>query len=291
MDIWPQKRPDEETGEAVLLTNWLLENASAITIWCAALSTFAIYSVLYAENKFYRFFEHIFIGLASGYGVYIAWSHVLGPKWWSPMVQQGQWYWAFAGVAGSMFYFMYSKKHVWISRVIFGAFMGLAAGGIFREFYEIYFPQIGSSMKPLVTAEVLATGHLPTILGHILSVVIFYGILFAAMSYFFFSFEHKNVALKKTASAGRWFLMIGFGAIFGATVMGRMTLFIGRFNFLINQWIPEVQRDWSSPWFRIITVIVGVVAALLITRYIIRRGRTRKTEQESDIDEKTPTGV
>jgi len=104
----------------------------------------------------------------------------------------------------------YSKKHAWISRVIFGLFMGFSAGGIFREYYETYFPQMASSMKPM-------TGD-P---AHIASVVVFYVIFLAAMSYFFFSFEHKHPAVKTSAAAGRWFLMIGFGAMFGSTVMGR----------------------------------------------------------------------
>lgn len=231
-------------------------------VWCGALSTFAIYSVLYAENKFYRFFEHIFIGLAAGYGVYITWSQVLLPKWWTPMVFEGRWFWAFAVVLGSMFYFMYSRRHVWISRVIFGLFMGLAAGGAFREFSEIYFPQIGASMRPLVVPQPTLGATIMTTLN----VLVFYVILFASMSYFFFSFEHKSVAMRKTAAAGRWFLMIGFGAIFGATVMGRMTLFIGRFNFLVDEWGPELGTAWTVSWFRVAVAVLAVAAALWVIR-------------------------
>ncbi|MCE5199469.1 MAG: hypothetical protein ABFD54_06075 [Armatimonadota bacterium] len=248
------------------MVTWIAKNAPAITIWCAALSTFAIYSVLYAENRFYRFFEHIFIGLATGYGVYATWAQILGPKWWDPMVKQGQWYWAFAAVVGSMFYFMYSRKHAWISRVIFGLFMGLAAGGMFREFYELYFPQIGSSMKPIA-------GHGMSVWDS-LNVVVFYVILLACMSYFFFSFDHKNAATKKTAAAGRWFLMIGFGAIFGATVMGRMTLFIGRFNFLINDWGPQVKIAWATLPFKI---VIGLAVVWLIVA-LIRRTKPPKAK-------------
>jgi hypothetical protein len=233
------------------MADWLIDHASAITIWCGAISTFAIYSVLYAENKFYRFFEHIFIGLASGYGMYVTWDEVVYPKWWKLMVNDGQWYWAFAAVLGSMFYFMYSRRHAWISRVIFGLFMGLGAGGAFREFYQIYFPQIGASMKPVTGAGMTVWDTL--------NVIMFYIILFASMSYFFFSFDHKNNAIKHTASAGRWFLMIGFGAMFGATVMGRMTLFIGRFNFLVNDWFPQAQSDWSSGIFRALVSLSAVV--------------------------------
>ncbi len=241
------------------MADWLSSHAASIAIWAGALSTLAIYSILYAENKFYRLFEHIFIGLGAGYGVYITWSEVLLPKWWQPMVKGGQWYWAFAAVIGSMFYFMYSKKHAWISRVIFGLFMGLAAGGMFRELYEIYFPQMGASMKPLVGSGMTVWDTV--------NVVVFYVILFTSMSYFFFSFEYKTATMRKTAAAGRWFLMIGFGAIFGATVMGRMTLFIGRFNFLLNDWGPEVKSAWAHGLFRIVVLLllIGAVAWIVKT--------------------------
>jgi hypothetical protein len=253
--------PKEEAEVA----DWLSNHVTSVATWCGALSTFAIYSVLYAENKFYRLFEHIFIGLATGYGVYITWAEVLGPKWWEPMVGKGQWYWVFAALLGSMFYFMYSKKHAWVSRVIFGLFMGLSAGLMFRDLYEIYFPQMGASMKPIVGKSI---GVWESV-----NVIIFYVILLSSMSYFFFSFEHGNLVIRRTAAAGRWFLMIGFGAIFGATVMGRMTLFIGRLSFLVNDWRPEVASAWRYSSFRIVVIVLALAAAFLVYRSIsARRG-------------------
>lgn len=239
--------------------NWLSSHATGIALWAGALCTFAVYSILYTENRLYRLFEHIFIGLQAGYGVYFAWTQVLGPSWWKPMTS-GAWYWAFAVVAGSMFYFMYSKKSVWISRIIFGFFMGYAAGGIFRSFYGVYFPQIRSSMKPL-------TG--PGMTGwDTLNVVIFYVILISAMSYFLFSFDHKHKGMSRSSKLGRWFLMIGFGSIFGATVLGRMTLFVGRFNFLINDWWPQAASDAHSVWF---WIVIPLIAAGLIMMLISSR--------------------
>lgn len=254
-----------------MLVEWLTTNAGMLAAWAGALSTFAIYSILYRENRFYRLFEHIFIGLSAGYGVYITWSNVLGPKWWGQIFGAGRWYWVFAAVIGSMFYFLYSRKHAWISRVIFGLFMGLAAGGMFREFYETYFPQMGSSMKPIAGTA-----------GEVFSVLVFYAILIASMVYFFFSFEHKGAAISKTAAAGRWFLMIGFGAIFGATVMGRMTLFIGRFNFLINTWLPEAGNTWRvavSSWYGMAVLAVLALAVVLLIAGLTRPRKTKLPPQ------------
>ena len=149
------------------------------------------------------------------------------------MVSDGQWYWIFAFLAGMMFYFVYSKKHVWISRIIFGAFMGFGAGLTIKGFATEYVPQIVASFKP-VWGRGMDTW---TILNHLVFLVV----LMTAMSYFFFSIDHKHVSIRRVAGAGRWCLMFAFGAMFGATVGARMSLLIGRMQFLI-----DAVRGWLS---------------------------------------------
>ncbi len=58
----------------------------------------------------------------------------------------------------------------------------------------------------------------------------------SALVYFYFSKEHKGV-LGSTARLGIWFLMVSFGAAFGYTVMARISLLIGRMEFLIDGWL------------------------------------------------------
>ena len=40
--------------------------AEFIGIWIAALLTLCIYSFLYRDNPFYRFAEHLFVGVSGG---------------------------------------------------------------------------------------------------------------------------------------------------------------------------------------------------------------------------------
>jgi hypothetical protein len=129
--------------------------------------------------------------------------------------------WILALPIGSMWYFVYSRRYVWISRIIFGFFMGAAAGMSFRGFIGGQMPQLISSFKPLNS----------------FNNIVFAVTLVCVMLYFFFSFEHKNPVVKHGAAAGRWLLMIAFGAMFGNTVMARMSLFIERFQFLAFQWL------------------------------------------------------
>ena len=115
-----------------------------------AAGTIAIFSFVFKENKFYRLFEHIFIGIAAGYGLAVTWTDVLRAMWWNPMVADGAWWWAFVIPLGMMFYGIYTTKFAWQSRLIFGVFFGLTAGTVFQGFCGVYIPQIRSSFRPLI---------------------------------------------------------------------------------------------------------------------------------------------
>lgn len=214
--------------------DWLNNShmTSTVTVWMAAIGTLAIYSILYKENPAYRIAEHMFIGAAAGYSVFIVWSELLKPGWWDRLTA-GEWYWIFALIAGAMFYFIYSKRHVWISRIIFGTLMGLIAGGAFKAFVGVNLDRISASFKPLYGHGLSTT--------EIANNIIFIIVLLAVMAYFFFSFEHKSKATRIPPQLGRWCLMFAFGAMFGFTVMARMSLLIGRIYFLLSDWLHIAQ--------------------------------------------------
>ena len=58
--------------------------------------------------------------------------------------------------------------------------------------------------------------------------------------YFFFSKEHKGV-FGGAARIGTFVLMLTFGASFGYTVMSRMSLMLGRFDFLFGAWLGLIK--------------------------------------------------
>jgi hypothetical protein len=69
--------------------------------------------------------------------------------------------------------------------------------------------------------------------------IIFMGV-FCGLIYFFFSKEHTGF-FGGAATVGTWFLMVTFGASFGYTVMSRMSLLIGRIDFLLVEWLKVVR--------------------------------------------------
>jgi len=74
----------------------------------------------------------------------------------------------------------------------------------------------------------------PARIGPIVAILLVVGLL-GTLTYFFFSMRHKGV-LGVLARVGIVFLMVGFGASFGYTVMARISLLIGRIFFLLHEW-------------------------------------------------------
>jgi hypothetical protein len=213
---------------------------NVLKVWTGVLCTLGIYTILYKENKIFRFFEHLFIGVATGYTIYSQWNNVLKPRWWEPMAQKGEWWWAFALPASLLFYMIYSKKHAWMSRLIFGLFFGAAAGQAFQGFAALFFPQVRSVVNlPLFnTPESRAPdAYWLTPFSSALNNLLYLSIVVSVTVYFLFSFEQKGKVVPAVARFGRYVLMFAFGAIFGSTIMARMSLLIGRVYFLIHDWI------------------------------------------------------
>ena len=230
---------------------WLTSHLHILMLWAGALSTLGLYSVLYKENQIYRIFEHIFLGLATGYLIAQTWTDVLLPKWWERMWNNGEWWFIFCLSFGLLYYFIYSKRNSWIARLIIGFFLGVTSGQAFQAYVNDYWPQIPGSFKPIIphgayTAQVAIDGVVtPTPVAALtwpdaINNVIFMVIVVCVLSYFFFSFEQKNPVIKTSAKLGRWMMMFTFGAIFGATIMARLALLIDRMDFLINDFGPAV---------------------------------------------------
>jgi hypothetical protein len=203
-----------------------------IVTWLAALATLGIYSILYKENPIYRFFEHLFIGLGLGWTIFEAWKDILQPKWWTPMVIEGKWYWIFAFVIGSLYYFIFSPRFAWMARLVISTMMGLTAGLVFKVITALYIPQIEASFRPITFIPSIARG-----INNLLSTII----LLCVILYFLFTISHEKQPLAGASKVGRWFIMLGLGAMFGSTVMARLSLFIDRLTFLLHDWLKVIK--------------------------------------------------
>ena len=210
-------------------------------VWLGGLATLALYSILYKENPVYRLAEHIYLGLAAGYVVVVAWTDVLSTQWYDPIFKEGKWLWLWVVPLAAMAYFVFSRKHGWISRIPLVILGGFAAGQVFQAFAKQYFPQIRDSFRSLRPTVMSLQNPHPSpetlsISGAINNAV-FLITLLSVVTYFLFAFEQKSKAVRNFALTGRWLIMIGFGAIFGSTIMTRFALLVDRMYFLLIEWM------------------------------------------------------
>jgi hypothetical protein len=218
-----------------------------LIVFLGGLATLAIFSFLIKENLFYRFFEHLFIGIAAGIGTILAFKNFLWPKVLIPLLgldiivfPDGTTSAAYDSrnllfilpmLFGLLYYFIYSRRYNWLAKLPIGLSLGASAGFAFKGFFNEMMPQIFGSFKPLV---VVAEGGISWEAS--LANLLFVFTLLSVMYYFFFSFKPRGVVLQKFSLSGRWLLMICFGAFFGSTVMARMALLVERLQFLIHDW-------------------------------------------------------
>ena len=146
------------------LSAWIIGNAPHISVWIGAFCTLALYSILYKENKIYRFAEHIYLGLATGYAIANGYNEVLYSQWQLPLLQDGKWWYIFALIFAGFYYFIFTKKFNWLSRLAIGLILGVTAGRAFQEFTNDIWPQIPKSFKPIIPhGAIAATANHPAI--------------------------------------------------------------------------------------------------------------------------------
>lgn len=202
-------------------------------IWIIAFFTLALFSFLYKDNPVYKLAENIFAGLTAGYQVGLIWDTVIIQKLWDPMISGGKWWMFVPGILGFLMFSRFIPRFSWLSRISLAVVMGVTSGVFLTtQLHGLVLPQMQSTMLSLVSSD--------GILMSLLAVVTIVGVI-STLVYFYFSHEHTG-AVGVTAKIGIWFIMISFGAHFGYTVMGRVSLLIGRVQFLMEDWLGTFQH-------------------------------------------------
>ena len=196
-----------------------------IGITLASLLTLAIYSFLYKDNPFYKLAEHIFAGISAGYYVGLVWHSIIRQQLLIPLLNQHQYLFIIPGILGILMFTRFVPKISWISRISLAFVIGNTAGITFiQQLHGIVIPQTRSTFL-----DITSISGLVMVIGVISTII-----------YFYFSKEHKGV-LGLGAQTGIWFIMIAFGASFGYTVMARVSLLIGRAEFLLLNWLHLIR--------------------------------------------------
>ncbi len=205
-------------------------------VWIASILSIAILSFLYKENPFFRAAEHIFLGVANGYLVTFYWHRILMPILFRPLFQQGDLLLIIPFIVGMLYLTRFIPRVSWLVRIPIAIYMGYWTGVLIPATIQAQI--IKQVQGTILTAPNFQSWN-AGISGIAWSVIVFIGVL-CTLSYFYFSREHKGV-IGFTSRIGIVFVMIGFGAAFGYTVMARISLLIGKLQFLLGDWLGIIR--------------------------------------------------
>lgn len=218
-----------------------------IWVWVGVFLTLSVLSFLYKDNPFYRFAEHLWVGIANGYSLSFMFHRVIMPVMLKPFGQAfetaakdglsvglfnplapSNFLLIIPGLVGCLYFFRFVPKMAWLVRVPIGIFMG---------YYTAYAvpAALEGSVFPQMRGTIVTQSSFSPFIEGIWAVLVLVGVL-GTLTYFFFSKEHKGI-LTFGAKTGIIYIMVGFGASFGFTVMARISLAIGRFMFLLRDWL------------------------------------------------------
>jgi hypothetical protein len=220
-------------------------------IICGGLATLGIYSFLIKENPLYRFFEHLFIGIAAGFVPLLTIKTFLIPNIIIPLVYgnvmkfpdgttAGEYqplylFYILPLLFGLLYYTIYIPRFSFGAKLVIGFGLGASAALSLKGFFSEMLPQLRSSFKPLI---VFSDGKLQILES--INNTLFIFTLLSVMFYFFFSFKQSSSFSRKISASGRYLMMICFGAFFGSTIMARMALLVERLDFLTWSFLPTI---------------------------------------------------
>ena len=184
----------------------------------------------YHRARSAAFAEHLLVGVSAGYYVVQYFYSGVIKKMVIPMSQDlgANWVLVFGGLFGVLMFTRLSRRYGWAARYPIAFYVAAGAGYFIPSILEAnVLKQIGGTL----TAPAAAASPAAMISAFVLVA----GVI-SCLIYFYFSVEHKG-PVGTASRIGILFLMLGFGASFGYTVMGRITLLIGRFQFLFHDWL------------------------------------------------------
>ncbi len=192
-----------------------------IGTWLAAIGTLGLMSFAIKENPFYRFVEHVYVGIGAAHSVVMGWES-LQTKAFTPIAESGDYIKLIPLLVGLLLYARFFKGKIWLSRYPMSILVGIGVGLTIKG-------TIGAQIVNQIRATLVP-------LTSINNIIIVLGVL-SVLMFFYFTRKNTNALFNTSSRIGRYIMMIAFGALFGNAVMGRMSLMIGRVQFLLGEWL------------------------------------------------------
>jgi hypothetical protein len=221
--------------------------STSVEVWVSALLTLMVFSFLWRDNPFYKFAEHLFVGVSAAYWMVVGFWTTLWPRVIVPLIPGavkvvrpdapvGEFEAAALIPAGlgllmlSRLMPRFSHWARWPTAFIMGTTAGYAVVRYVRS--DILF-----QVRAAIGEGVLLRGSDGSIdVGETIGAVVFLLGTISALIYFMNTRREGNITTP-TARFGLFILMVTFGASFGSAVMARISLLVGRMQELLGDWL------------------------------------------------------
>ena len=202
----------------------------SISVWIAAFFTITATSYAFRDNKFFKFAENTFIGVAAGHQIVMGVKNIRDYGW--THIMNGEMIYIVVFLLGIMLYARFHKEYFWLYRYPIAFLVGNGIGiSIRAAIHSDFIVQVAATASPLIASDAFGTMN---------AIITFVGVV-TALSHFIFSQEklHEGT-IGWIPKIGRWMMLLAFGASFGNTIMSRFGMYQGRVIFLLRDWLQVI---------------------------------------------------
>ncbi len=221
--------------------------SGSFEVWIGAALTLMVLSFLWRDNPFYKFAEHLFVGVSAGYWMVMGFWSTLWPNAIVKLVP------AAARVTdpgavlpdreplvviplllGCLMLLRLWPRLAWIARWPTAFAVGTTLGyNLVRTVRSDFLAQIHATIAPGLV--IVAAGGGVDWMATVNQVILVAG---TACGLYYFTYTRGGRGVRGgVARAGLMVLMVAFGASFAYAVMGRIAVLVSRLQFLLGDWL------------------------------------------------------
>jgi hypothetical protein len=203
-----------------------------------AVLTLFIFSYLLDDNPLFRLALHIFVGVSVAYVCVVAVQRVILPVLTPPAStdSDGRLLWVIS-LIGVVFGLLLFARGIgglsWLSGISLAILIGVGVGvTLAGAILGTLVPQVGAAANPTVSESPI----LPDVLDPVGTVVAILGTVTGLMVFAFIvrrpTRRLTNRVLAGGSRIGQWFVLIGFGAVYGGVLVASLSIFVDRVEYL-----------------------------------------------------------
>lgn len=202
-------------------------------LWLAAFITIGIYSFLYRENPVQKVGEYLVVGLGLAHSIVAGFQNVKTMAW-VPLTKNGVWYMIFPLILGFLLWTRWFKQISYLSRSSIGLMVGVGAAVGLRGAIDA---DLFGQLRAAIALPLTNVSNWVVLIG-----------MFGTIAQFMYIVNAPSAksGRRNILSEGLYFIatyigqatiMIALGAAYAFTIMGRVSIVIGRVQFLFRDWI------------------------------------------------------